>query len=59
MPFDSWHQYVSHFLKDQLMVGINSDPTNSEGALTTITLEEFIEYFPIQEAVGKHRKSIK
>ncbi|MBI2547335.1 MAG: NAD(+)/NADH kinase [Candidatus Aenigmarchaeota archaeon] len=31
---DNHFQYVSHFVDSALMIGINSDPTTSEGALT-------------------------
>ncbi|HIH18290.1 MAG TPA: hypothetical protein HA282_00935 [Nanoarchaeota archaeon] len=42
---DNHFQYVSHFVQDTLVIGVNSDPLTSEGALTsftTSTLEEFL-----------------
>lgn len=38
---DNHFQYVSHFINDKLILGINSDPVSSEGALTYFTVDSF------------------
>ena len=38
---DNHFQYVSHFLEDKLILGINSDPDSSVGALTYFTVDSF------------------
>lgn len=43
---DNHYKYVSHFIENQLLLGINSDPKRSEGALTSITSEEIDEFIP-------------
>jgi|SRR3989344_4322305 len=37
---DNHFQYITHFLKDTPILGINSDPTRSEGALTSVAINE-------------------
>jgi NAD kinase len=37
---DNHFQYVSHFAQKSLMVGVNSDPIRSDGALITFTPED-------------------
>ncbi len=37
---DNHFQFVSHFLKETLVLGINSDPLTSEGSITTCTVGE-------------------
>lgn len=43
---DNYFQLVSHLVDNQLIVGINSDPENSSGALTYFTADSFIDYLP-------------
>lgn len=40
---DNHFQFVSHFLGSELIMGINSDPSRSEGALTYFTTHNFEE----------------
>lgn len=40
---DNHFSYLSHFISDQLMIGINSDSVRSDGALTSCNVEEFGE----------------
>lgn len=47
---DNYFQHISHYLKDQPLVGVNSDPVNSEGALTYFTPERFIDFLPKLES---------
>ena len=47
---DNYFQYVSHFLENQPLVGINSDPENSDGALTYFTAESFVDFIPKLES---------
>jgi len=42
---DNHFLYVSHFVEDVPILGINSDPELSEGALTSVTAEGFEKYF--------------
>ncbi len=43
---DNHFQYVSHFVKDSLFLGINNDPQRSDGALNSITSDKIIEIIP-------------
>ena len=43
---DNHFQYVSHFIKDSLILGINNDPERSEGALNSITSNEIESVIP-------------
>jgi len=36
---DNHFQYVTHFVDDQLILGMNSDPKRSEGALTCVSVD--------------------
>jgi len=38
--------YVSHFADNKLIIGINSDPKTSEGALTNFNIETFEAFLP-------------
>lgn len=44
---DNHFQFVSHHIDDKPILGINSDPKRSEGALTSIKANEFKEYYNI------------
>jgi hypothetical protein len=44
---DNHFQYVSHFVEDTPILGINSDPQRSEGALTSLNIEEFEKILPL------------
>lgn len=37
---DDHFKYVSHFVKDKFIIGLNSDPARSEGAITSIRIED-------------------
>lgn len=43
---DNYFQYVSHFIDNQPVLGINSDPESSEGALTYFSSRGFIRFLP-------------
>ena len=43
---DNHFQYISHFVKDTFLLGINNDPQRSEGALNSITSDKIIEIIP-------------
>lgn len=43
---DNHFQYVAHFLEDTPLLGINSDPKSSDGALTNFTISEFEDILP-------------
>lgn len=43
---DNHFQYVSHFLDDKPILGINSDPVRSDGALVQFTLDSFTHFLP-------------
>lgn len=43
---DNYFQLVSHFIKDQHIIGINTDPVGSNGALTYFTADSFIDFLP-------------
>jgi hypothetical protein len=47
---DNHFQYVSHFVENSLMMGINSDPVRSEGALTSFAADK------LKSLVDKIRK---
>ncbi len=51
---DNHFQYVSHFVRRSLVVGINSDPVRSDGSLTPFDPESFQRMFPSLEA-GRHQ----
>jgi hypothetical protein len=53
---DNHFQYVSHFVRDTLLVGINSDPRRSEGCLTPSTVESFED---LAEKVLKDRYDVE
>lgn len=38
---DNYFQYVSHFLGNQMVIGVNSDPDRSEGALMLFNADNF------------------
>src|SRR3989338_7034538 len=40
---DNHFQYISHFVKDTFLLGINNDPQRSEGALNSITTDKILE----------------
>lgn len=44
---DNHFQYVSHFLDKTPLIGINSDPNRSEGALTSINSKEIEKFLPL------------
>ncbi len=44
---DNHFQYVSHFLEDVPLLGINSDPERSEGALTSMNTDELEAFLPL------------
>ncbi|MFH0936911.1 MAG: hypothetical protein V1808_01300 [Candidatus Daviesbacteria bacterium] len=47
---DNHFLYVSHFINGQLLLGINSDPTSSEGALTYFTVKSLKDFWSKLEA---------
>src|SRR3989344_3908050 len=47
---DNYLQLVSHFIGNQSLIGINSDPENSDGTLTHFTAESFIDFVPKLES---------
>lgn len=42
---DNHFQFVAHFLDDTPILGVNSDPLRSEGALTSVQVEELEKIF--------------
>jgi len=44
---DNHFQYVSHFLDEIPILGINSDPARSEGALTSFTIKDLDKILPL------------
>src|SRR3989344_5408850 len=51
---DNYLQLVSHFIENQPLVGINSDPENSDGALTYFTADSFVDFIAKLES-GKFK----
>jgi NAD+ kinase len=47
---DNHFQYVSHFVQDTPMIGVNSDPSRSEGALNCLSIDE-------SQKLAKHLRS--
>ena len=43
---DNHFMYVSNFADNKLLIGINSDPKSSEGALTSFNIETFEAFIP-------------
>ncbi len=41
---DNYFQNVAHFLEDQLIIGVNSDPVNSDGSLTSFTSDSLKDF---------------
>lgn len=43
---DNYFQHISHFLENQLIVGINSDPETSSGSLLQFSADGFLDFLP-------------